>query len=96
MDSQERHPLDKGRYLADLGSKCQEAAGCLSFNEGPDEDRAKRLLLEASHALDSECIRYTPKKDGLLMSNARGKCRFMTWRERLACWLLKGKTEIRP
>uniref|UniRef100_A0AAU8GVP6 Uncharacterized protein n=1 Tax=Pseudomonas phage PACT201 TaxID=3230130 RepID=A0AAU8GVP6_9VIRU len=34
--------------------------------------------------------RVHQKADGLLMVNARGKSRFMNWRERLARWLLKG------
>ncbi|WP_224792192.1 hypothetical protein [Pseudomonas aeruginosa] len=45
----------------------------------------------------AESVLYLLQKaDGLLMVNARGKSRFMNWRERLARWLLKGSLEIRP
>lgn len=53
-------------------------------------------LAEASHMLDSHAVRVHQKADGLLMVNARGKSRFMNWRERLARWLLKGSLEILP
>lgn len=84
------------KYEAELASKCQGIAACLTFNEGVHEADAKHALLEASHALDSHAIRVHRKKDGLLLVNARGKSRFATIRERLAIWLLEGKTEVRP
>lgn len=62
----------------------------------PLEAKAKHLLREASHALDSASIRVHRKRDGWLIINARGKSRFMTLRERIAYWLLKQSTEIQP
>ena len=83
-------------YRSDLASKCQGLARCLTYNDKPLEAKAKHLLLEASHALDSAAIRVHRKRDGLLIINARGKSRFMTLRERLAYWLLEQSTEIKP
>lgn len=79
-----------------LASKCQGVSACLTFNDDDHQAAAKHTLLAASHALDQHAVRVHAKKDGLLMVNARGKSRFMTFRERMAFWLLKGKTEIRP
>lgn len=84
------------RYESELASKCQGVARCLTFNDGSHQAAAKHLLLEASHRLDSHAVRVHRKKDGLLIINARGKSRYMTLRERLATWLLRGKLEIRP
>ena len=84
------------QYEASLASKCQGIAQCLTYNDGEHEASAKHALLEASHVLDSHAIRVHHKKDGLLIINARGKSRFMTLRERLAVWLLRGKLEVRP
>jgi len=83
-------------YLSELASKCQGVARCLTFNDDEHQAAAKNTLLAASHALDGESIRVHKKRDGLLIINARGKCRFMTLRERIAFWLLRGKTEVRP
>lgn len=82
-------------YLSDLASKCQGIARCISYNV-ESEAQTKHILLEASHALDSNSIRVHQKHDGLLIVNARGKSRFMTLRERFAYWLLGNTTEIRP
>ena len=83
-------------YDSRLASKCQGVAGCLSFNEDEHQDSAKRALLAASHALDQHVVKIHKKKDGLLIINARGKSRFLTWKERLALWLLDGRFEVRP
>lgn len=84
------------RYESELASKCQGVARCLTYNEGEHEAAAKHVLIEASHMLDGHACRVHHKSDGLLIINARGKSRFMTLRERLAMWLLRGKLEIRP
>lgn len=81
-------------YRSNLASKCQGIAHNLSYNE-PVVGTAKHFLIEASHALDSGAVRVHKKRDGLLLINARGKSRYMTWRERIAYWIL-GATEIRP
>lgn len=81
--------------LSELASKCQGAARKLTYNEGKSEGDAKHLLLEASHALDGCSVKVHKKKDGLLLVNARGKSRYMSFRERIA-FLLIGSTEIKP
>lgn len=81
-------------YLSALADRCAGHANQISYN-GPTA-ALKHTLHEASHALDTACVRVHRKADGLLLLNARGKSRFMTWRERLAYALLGGKTEIRP
>jgi hypothetical protein len=81
-------------YLSALADRCAGHARQISYN---DKDGAlKHTLHEASHALDTASVRVHKKADGLLLINARGKSRFMTWRERIAHALLGGKTEIRP
>jgi len=84
------------KHLSELASKCQGVARCLTYNDDTPQSDAKKTLLAASHALDGESIRVHKKRDGLLIVNARGKSRFLTIRERLAVWLLRGKTEVRP
>lgn len=84
------------KYESKLASRCKGVAQLLSYNSGTSEGVAKHLLLEAAHILDSHAVRIHQKNDGLLLINARGKSRYMTMRERLAVWLLRGKTEIRP
>lgn len=88
--------MSEENYDSRLASKCQGVAGCLTFNEGKPESDAKHALLEASHQLYHHAVRVHRKKDGALIINARGKSRFMTLRERVAAWLLRGKLEIRP
>jgi hypothetical protein len=83
-------------WQSNLASRCQGVAMNLSYNNGELEDLNKRTLIEASRCIDGHCIRVHRKRDGLLMITARGKSRFMTWRERIAYWLLEGKTEMRP
>ena len=83
-------------YESKLASKCQGVARCLTYNDDERQAAAKHTLLEASHMLDQHAIRIHRKKDGCLIINARGKARYMTLRERLAVWLLRGKLEIRP
>lgn len=83
-------------YRAKLATQCQGAALKLSYNNEPTEGAAKHLLLEASHALNAASVRVHKKRDGLLLVNARGKSRYMTWRERIAYWALGGATEIQP
>ncbi|MDL5036798.1 hypothetical protein QRD40_10615 [Comamonas sp. Y6] len=87
-------PQTTSEYQSTLASKCQGVARNLSYND-PVVGSAKQTLIEASHALDSSAVRVHKKRDGLLLINARGKSRYMTWRERIA-YLLLGTTEIRP
>ena len=84
------------KYLSELASQCQGLARNLSYNDGDLIGSVKHSLIEASQALDHNSVSTQKKSDGLLIINARGKCRFLTIRERIAIWLLRGKTEIRP
>jgi len=87
--------MDK-QYESKLASQCQGVARCLSYNNSHQEGEAKHTLIEAASALDKHSVRTHRKNDGILIINARGKSRYMTWRERLSMWLLRGKLEIRP
>jgi hypothetical protein len=84
------------KHASVIASRCSELAHGLSYNESTTEYTMKRMLREASFLIDSQVVRVHKKKDGLLMVNARGCARFMTWRERAAYWLLGGRTEMRP
>ena len=66
-----------------LADKCQAVARCLTYNDDKDQAAAKHLLLECAHRLNSSCVRVHKKSDGLLVINATGKARYMTWRERI-------------
>lgn len=79
-----------------LASQCQGVAHTLTYNDGVAEAEAKHTLLEASHCLDTHAVRVHVGAGCVFISNARGKSRVMTWRERLAYRLLGGSTEIRP
>lgn len=83
-------------YEFELASKCQGVARCLTYNDDKHQAAAKHTLLEASHMLDQHAVHINQKADGPMIVNARGKCRFLTIRERLAVWLLGGKLEVRP
>ena len=86
----------KPPYASVLGTRCAELARAVSYHDHEPIGAIKHTLREAAYFIDSQCIRVHRKRDGLLMITARGKARFMTWRERLAYWLLRNKTEIRP
>lgn len=57
----------------------------------------KAQLYEASSAIRANNVSIAPAAAGrgLVVFGANGSRR-LTWRERLALWLLDGKTEIRP
>ena len=94
IDSDEEPANRKYGHRSTLASRCQSIAFNLSFNTDSVEGEAKQALIEASHALDALAVRVHQKKDGLLIINARGKARFMTWRERIAYRLLGSCTAI--
>jgi len=89
---------EHGTYESKLASRLQSYADTLSFEEldGKTEFCPKQVVLHASHALDQCNVRIYRKKDGICIRNARGKFRYLTWRERLAYWLLGENPEIRP
>lgn len=82
-------------FLSTLADKCQSVARTLSYNDGPAEASAKHVLREASHALDTCIVRVYKCKvtKKMMIANARGKEREMTWRER-ASYSLLGTTKI--
>lgn len=85
---------ERAEHYRDIASRCQSVAGTLGY-DGP-EDKAKRSLKAASYALDSNAV-WARKEDGRwVVRDARGHTRYITLRERLARWLLKGALEIRP
>lgn len=66
---------------SELASTCQGVARCLTYNGEVHEAKAKHLLLECASRLDAYSVRVTKKKDGYLFSNARGKCRYLSFKE---------------
>lgn len=84
-----------GLFL-ELSEKCGDAARQMSYNRETAESVGKHLLLEAAWVLRHNDTRIHRKRDGLLVINGHGHARFMTWRERIAYWLLGNKSEIRP
>lgn len=57
----------------------------LTYNGSPQEGDAKFTLLEmANRILEHRVDRVHKKKDGYLMLTVTGRCRYMTWKERLA------------
>lgn len=82
-------------WASKMADKCQGIAHCLSYNDGIQSE-AKHMLHEAAHFFDANSVKVHKKDDGMLMVNARGKSRYMTYKERVAMWLLGGKMEIRP
>lgn len=85
-----------GEHESRLADQCKGIASCLSYNSEHREGEAKHTLIEASMILNNHSVRVHRKSDGMMIINARGKSRYMTWRERFAFWILKGKLEIRP
>lgn len=69
-----------------LADKARGVAACLTYNEDEAQSHAKHILLECAHRLDSRVIKVHKKKDGLFLINARGKCRYATWKETLVYW----------
>lgn len=84
------------RHASELADRCAGLARGLSYNEDSTQSTMKHTLRECSYFIDSQIVRLHKKRDGVLAINARGKSRFLTWRERIALWLLRGKLEIRP
>jgi hypothetical protein len=86
-----------GTYESKIASRLQSYADTLSFDKlDGGEFCPKRIVLQAAHTLDSHAVDIYRKADGVCIRNARGKFRYLTWRERLAYWLLGDKPEIRP
>lgn len=86
----------KPPYASVLGTRCAELARAISYHDPEPIGAIKHTLREAAYFIDSQCVTVTKTRDGLRMRTARGQERYMNWRELLAYFLLRGKTEIRP
>lgn len=82
----------KKPHASELADKCAGIARCLSYNEDPQQSETKHTLRECAYFINSQVCKLQGKR----LSNALGKARVATWRERAAKWLLQGKLEIRP
>lgn len=96
--------MDEAADSSELARACRSAAHSLinsDFQLAVENEHAQLAaevhgtLMRASRELDARTIHVHKKQDGLLMVNNHSKARFMTWRERLAFWLLGNSTEIR-
>ena len=65
---------------SELANKARGVAATLTYNDEP-QSQAKHLLLEMAHRLDSMNTKVHRKREGLLLVNGLGKCRFATWKE---------------
>lgn len=70
-----------------LPDQARDIARSLTYNGREIEAQAKQTLLELAHALDARTLRVHRKREGLLLVNAHGRSRYLTWRERLAYWI---------
>ena len=77
----------------DITLKARGVAKCLTYNEDKPQAQAKTLLLELAHRLDAKDICVSNVYKRLVVSNAIGKKRFMTWKERVIWKLFKIKPE---
>lgn len=75
---------------SELTDKARGIARTLTYNDDTPQAQAKHMLLEMAHRLDTANIRLHRKVGGVLACTALGKSRFLTVRERVACWLLGG------
>ena len=84
-------------YESRLANTLNGMAQVMSYNDVKQGRPCnKSVLRDASHCLDSHAV-VVKRIDGKsYLVNARGKKRRITVRERVACWLLRGKLEIRP
>lgn len=78
---------------SDLAMSCLCASRTLSYNGNQPEARAKFLLREAAHEITRHRVRIVGGKS---IADGQGRKRRLTLRERLAIWLLEGRTEVRP
>ncbi|EEW2516183.1 TPA: hypothetical protein ACF3QL_003919 [Escherichia coli] len=87
-------------YLSNLAGYLQGVARVIKDGERVQDEcptNLKSALLEVAHALDGEAVRVVYPPEGKPeVVNARCNHRVLTWRERMAIWLLGGKLEIRP
>jgi len=70
-----------------LTIEARNIARCLTYNDDVAQAKAKHMLLEMAHRLDTLDVRAHKKRDGLLLVNGIGKARYATLRERALYWL---------
>lgn len=85
----------KSEAMNELANRCAGIARTLTYNEEP-QGTIKHTLRECSHFIDCNNVRLIRNRDGVILRNGRGKERYATLRERVAIWLLRGRTEVRP
>lgn len=71
----------------ELTIEARNIARCLTYNDDQAQAKAKHMLLEMAHRLDTLDIRAHKKRDGLLLVNGIGKSRYATLKERALYWL---------
>ena len=67
----------------ELTTKARDVARTLTYNGDRPQAEAKHLLFEMASKLDALDIRVSKKKDGFLLVNGIGECRFCTFKESL-------------
>lgn len=72
-------------YESRLANTCHALCYSLSYDDNKTgKPCLKRTLEAAAHCLDTHAVHVNKERHGLLIKNARGKYRFLTWRERIA------------
>lgn len=71
----------------ELTIEARNIARCLTYNDDLAQAKAKHMLLEMAHRLDTLDVRAHKKRDGLLLVNGIGKSRYATLTERALHWL---------
>jgi hypothetical protein len=71
----------------ELTIEAKNIARCLTYNDDVAQAKAKHMLLEMAHRLDTLNVRAHKKRDGLLLVNGIGKSRYATLKERALYWL---------
>ncbi|MGE8218566.1 MAG: hypothetical protein ACN6OU_02285 [Stenotrophomonas acidaminiphila] len=69
---------------SELTDKARGIARCLTYNDGNHEAAAKHMLHELAHRLDRRSLKVSKKDGRLLLRDALGKSRLMTFKERIA------------
>lgn len=72
---------------SELTIEARNIARCLTYNDDQAQAKAKHMLLEIAHRLDTLDVRAHKKCDGLLLVNGIGKSRYATMKERALHWL---------
>lgn len=85
-----------GRHARDLVIWMRNYANGLSYLGS--NGMLKQQLYEAASLIEEDDVHVEIIGHDVCICSARGPThsRVLTWRERLAMWLLRGETEIRP